>query len=265
MLVSNRQDGGDIAIQVVAHRVGKAVEYMEMNAILVGRPHVSTLGQFVNGSKHVRTKGIRSNRTALEVPHERIAELLLRFWQKLDRKPTHMALMRARASAQGTTCAVPERRSARRRNSSARQASATVASSLVSRLSMRAAATAERSSAESRRTSSRTWSTRAFMSESLTLQHAQRRLTPRSSGAPTAWRLARAAALFIIYRAGQAPHRRCPLNSHVRRRKETVSLACLQPRGTVADAATIVRTLVARLAGSAESPILTITEAESQI
>ena len=43
-------------------------------------------------------------------------------------------------------------------------------------------------------------------------------LTPRSSGAPTAWHLARAAVLFIIYRAGQVPHRRCPLNSHVRQR-----------------------------------------------
>jgi hypothetical protein len=52
----------------------------------------------------------------------------------------------------------------------------------------------------------------------------QRRcLTPRSSGAPTAWRLARAAVLFIIYRAGQAPHRRCPLNSHVRQHSERSS------------------------------------------
>jgi hypothetical protein len=48
--------------------------------------------------------------------------------------------------------------------------------------------------------------------------HKARCLTPRSSGAPTAWRLARAAVLYIIYRAGHAPHRRCPLNSHVRPR-----------------------------------------------
>jgi len=49
-------------------------------------------------------------------------------------------------------------------------------------------------------------------------------LTPRSSGAPTAWRLARAAVLFIIYRAGQAPHRRCPFNSHVRQHREALAV-----------------------------------------
>jgi hypothetical protein len=43
-------------------------------------------------------------------------------------------------------------------------------------------------------------------------------LTPRSSGAPTAWRQAReAAVLSIICRTGLAPRCRCPLNSHVRR------------------------------------------------
>jgi hypothetical protein len=41
-------------------------------------------------------------------------------------------------------------------------------------------------------------------------------LTPRSSGPPTAWRLGRAAVLFIIVHAAKAPHRWRPLNSHVR-------------------------------------------------
>jgi hypothetical protein len=45
-------------------------------------------------------------------------------------------------------------------------------------------------------------------------------LTPRSSGPPTAWRLGRAAVLFIIVRAAKAPHRWRPLNSHVRPRIE---------------------------------------------
>ena len=59
-------------------------------------------------------------------------------------------------------------------------------------------------------------------------------LTPRSSGAPTAWHLARAAVLFIIYRAGQAPHRRCPLNSHVRQHKATMLvLAAVMPKSSV--------------------------------
>ena len=62
----------------------------------------------------------------------------------------------------------------------------------------------------------------------------RRCLTPRSSGAPTAWHLARAAALFIIYRAGQAPHRWCPLNSHVRQHKAIMLvLAAFMPKSSV--------------------------------
>ncbi len=41
-------------------------------------------------------------------------------------------------------------------------------------------------------------------------------LTPRSSGEPTACRLAREAALVIIGLAGQSSHRRLPLSSNVR-------------------------------------------------
>jgi hypothetical protein len=42
-------------------------------------------------------------------------------------------------------------------------------------------------------------------------------LTLRSSGEPTARRLARGAVLFIISPAGQPSHRRLPLSSNVRR------------------------------------------------
>ena len=41
-------------------------------------------------------------------------------------------------------------------------------------------------------------------------------LTSSSSGAPTAWRLAREPVLSIIQLAGLAPCRWCSLNSHVR-------------------------------------------------
>jgi hypothetical protein len=44
-------------------------------------------------------------------------------------------------------------------------------------------------------------------------------LTPRSSGEPTACRLAREAVLVIIGLAGQSSHRRLPLSSNVRQRR----------------------------------------------
>ena len=43
--------------------------------------------------------------------------------------------------------------------------------------------------------------------------------TGRSSGVPTAWRLAGEAPLVILRLAGQSPRRRHPLNSNVRRRR----------------------------------------------
>ncbi len=46
--------------------------------------------------------------------------------------------------------------------------------------------------------------------------HPMRCLTPRSSGEPTACRLAREAVLVIIGLAGQSSHRRLPLSSNVR-------------------------------------------------
>lgn len=67
----------------------------------------------------------------------------------------HSALMRARASAQGTAAEAPERSASRRRRSSRFHASETLASSLPSRLSINVAATAERSSAGRPSTSSK--------------------------------------------------------------------------------------------------------------
>ena len=49
-------------------------------------------------------------------------------------------------------------------------------------------------------------------------------LTPRSSGEPTAWHLARGPLCFIIRPAGQAPHRQLPLSSNVRHRRAAVSV-----------------------------------------
>jgi hypothetical protein len=55
-------------------------------------------------------------------------------------------------------------------------------------------------------------------------------LTPRSSGEPTARRLARGAVLFIISPAGQSSRRRLPLSSNVRRHMRTLMLlAALLP------------------------------------
>jgi hypothetical protein len=56
----------------------------------------------------------------------------------------------------------------------------------------------------------------------LVRMHGKRCLTPRSSGPPTAWRLGRAAVLFIIVHAAKAPRRCRPLNSNVRQRREAV-------------------------------------------
>jgi hypothetical protein len=50
-------------------------------------------------------------------------------------------------------------------------------------------------------------------------------LTPRSSGAPTAWRQAREPVLLIIQLAGLAPCRWVPLNSHVRRHRSKPFIA----------------------------------------
>ena len=55
-----------------------------------------------------------------------------------------------------------------------------------------------------------------WTTEPPTRVYAQRCLTPRSSGEPTAWHLARGPLCFIIRPAGQAPHRRLPLSSNVR-------------------------------------------------
>jgi len=53
------------------------------------------------------------------------------------------------------------------------------------------------------------------------------RLTLRSSGPPTAWRLGRAAVLFIIVHAAKAPHRWRPLNSRVRPHMRTTLLLAM--------------------------------------
>ena len=59
----------------------------------------------------------------------------------------------------------------------------------------------------------------AFVAHGGSLGGAHCCLTPRSSGAPTAWHQARAAVRFIICRTGLVPRCRCPLNSHVRHHK----------------------------------------------
>lgn len=138
-----------------------------MKPVIVRWPYVSPITQVVDRLKHCGAKRVRGNRTALEIPEECLAELMLCLGQDLDREPSHIALMRARTSAQGAACTEPARSSSRLRNNSARQAAATEPSSPVSRLSMSATATAERSSAESRRTSPSTWSTRALMRQSI--------------------------------------------------------------------------------------------------
>jgi hypothetical protein len=53
---------------------------------------------------------------------------------------------------------------------------------------------------------------------------AHRRLTPRSSGAPTAWGPGRAVPHFVImHRAARAPRRRLPLSSNVRPHKQNAA------------------------------------------
>ena len=53
---------------------------------------------------------------------------------------------------------------------------------------------------------------------------AQRGLTPRSSGAPTARRQARAVVRYILHSPGLAPYRRRSLSSNVRLQKPTTSV-----------------------------------------
>jgi hypothetical protein len=173
VLVSNGKHGCQLPAQVVTDRVWEPVEHMKVNSIFVCWPQVSAVGQTVNRVKNLRAKGICCNRTTLEVPEKRFAELLLCFGQYLNYESSHSALMRARTWDQGAPCTTPARRSARRRSSSARQELATELSSLVSRLSISAAATAERSSGESRSTSSSTRSIRAFIGQSIALSSAR--------------------------------------------------------------------------------------------
>lgn len=167
LLVGNDDHGRLLAVQVVPDGVGKLAENAEVNTVIVRRSNVSLVGQSVDRLEDLGAQGVRSDRTALEVPNEGLAKLPLGVRQNLDGEPTYIALKRARTLGQGAPCTAPAQSCVRRRNNSVRQASDTELSSPVSRLSMSAAATAEHSSAESRRTSSRTWSTRAFMGQSV--------------------------------------------------------------------------------------------------
>ena len=65
--------------------------------------------------------------------------------------------------------------------------------------------------------------TRPWQSISRT-HRAQRCLTPRSSGAPTAGHQARSAARYILHSPGLASHRRRPLSSNVRQRNGSYSV-----------------------------------------
>lgn len=167
MLVRNGDDCRRMTVHVIPNGVRKPIEDVEVDPITVRRPHIGSVAKSVDRLKHLRSEGVRSNRTAIKVAEQSLLKPLLGFGQNLDGETSHIALMRARTSDQGAACTTPARSSCRRRSSSARQASATDPSSLVSRLSIKAAATAERSSAESRRTSSSTWSTRAFIPQSI--------------------------------------------------------------------------------------------------
>ena len=78
-------------------------------------------------------------------------------------------------------------------------------------------------------------------------------LTPRSSGAPTAWRQAREPVLLIIQLAGLAPCRWCPLNSHVRPHMATWSDITIQPEEPALAA---LRTSWRWMLGDAWTPLL---------
>jgi len=151
--MGNCNHGYNTIYEFIPDRVRKAVENVKTEAVIACRPKFGPIRQIIDGSYDQGAEGICSNRAAFDVPEECLAELLFRFGQNFDGKPTHSALMRARASAQGEAETEPAWSMSLRRLSSLRHASATDASSLASRLSISAAAIAERSSAESWRAS----------------------------------------------------------------------------------------------------------------
>jgi len=69
--------------------------------------HVCPVGQAINRLDHLGAEGIGRVRTALEVPEEGHSELPLGFWQNLDSKPSHIAIVRARTSDQAAPFATP--------------------------------------------------------------------------------------------------------------------------------------------------------------
>jgi hypothetical protein len=151
--------------QVVVHRVWESTQDAEVNLIIILRPTIRVVVQALNLVQCLRAEGICGKRAAPKVPEEGFADLRFSLGKNLDLKATHIALRRARASAQGTALTAPDRKASRRRISSCLQASDTEPSAAPSRLSMSAATTAERSSAGRPRASSRRWPTRAFMGE----------------------------------------------------------------------------------------------------
>lgn len=166
-MMRNRQDGNAITVQLVHHGEWKATQYQVPHAIFVDWPGVGRLRQAVDRFERFGAKLPRGHRAAFQVPEKGFADFRLRLRQKNDRKATHKALSRPRASAHGVAADDPSFRDCLRRRTSSRHAFEIEASGLPSRLSSSASTNAARSSVGRSKASASRWSIRAFMRTSL--------------------------------------------------------------------------------------------------
>ena len=96
MLVRNGDHGCQLTVQLVPNRVRKPIKDVEVNPIIVRRPHISPVGEPVDSLKHLGSEGFRSERAAIKVPEKSPSKFLLGLAQNLDGETGHIALMRAR-------------------------------------------------------------------------------------------------------------------------------------------------------------------------
>jgi hypothetical protein len=168
-VVSNGENGHRASHHFEPHRVRESLHHALPVAFVVRRPAQRGLHEVINRFEDFSAKGVGSCSVSLLVPAKRLSNVVLGSRRENNRDLAHRAVRRARASAQVTAEAVPERNSALRRRISSAQAFVTVASSSPSKLSINATTKAERSSGPSASASSRRWSTRAFMAASLSV------------------------------------------------------------------------------------------------